>query len=190
MPWSQKHDETGGFSSSLLGRGSLLSHVVWTLQCNLDVYSPCGILHEPPVLLWPGGCPHVLCWQSVFQSSLFHSILLDPLVLSLVYRLHSPGSTECSATTRGKRRSIIISSMLDAWRIDESILSACDSDFSLDINWDGCLFIVSKRVHVSVFLFDFRCHAVLSLWTVQYKYEAQKTSSNVFMLVFLPALLQ
>ena len=40
--------------------------------------------------------------------------------------------------------------MLDAWRIDESILSACDSDFSLDINWDGCLFIASKRVHVSV----------------------------------------
>ena len=110
--------------------------------------------------------------------------------MSLVYRLHSPGSTECSATTRGKRRSIIISSMLDTWRIDESILSACDSDFSLDINWDGCLFIASKRVHVSVLLFDFRCHAVLSLWTVQYDYEAQKTSSDVCMLAFLPALLQ
>ena len=108
----------------------------------------------------------------------------------LVYRLHSPGSTDCSATTRGERRSIIISSMLHAWRIDESILSACDSDFSLDINWDGCLFIASKRVHVSVLLLDFRCHAVLSFWIVQYDYEAQKTSSDLCMLVFLPALLQ
>ena len=51
-----------------------------------------------------------------------------------------------------------------------------------------CLFIASKRVHVNVLLFDFRCHAVLSLWTVQYDYEAQKTSSDVCVLVFLPAL--
>ena len=53
-----------------------------------------------------------------------------------------------------------------------------------------CLFIASKRVHVNVFLFDFRCHAVLSLWRVQYDYEAQKTSSDVCVLVFLPALFQ